>query len=238
MKRLAFLIVTIAALALAALWLVHLNNERQAETARRAVVEETFRVMRDRAENGEIAAQVTIANWLRSGTNTDTDAEAAIVWYRRAAHRGSAEAARLIGAMYETGDGVRVDYNQAADWYRISVNLGGTPETYFALGWLSLYGRGVAHDLGAAVEWFGKAAESGHGVSQYLLGTIYDEGWGVQPDVVKAYAWYTRAVGQRDGIVSFNAKFDPLAARDRLAKRMNSQQVREGEAAARTVRNR
>ena len=233
MRRLVFLILAITILALSGLWVAHLNREREEESARREAIAETFRVMKERAESGELEAQLILADWLRTGTNTVPDPISAIELYRRAAREGSAEAARRIGTMYETGDGVVLDYLRAADWYRVSVNLGGTPEAFFKLGWLSLYGRGVAHDLRTAVDWFERAAKDGHGVARYLLGAIHDEGWGIQPDVVKAYAWYTEALRQRDAILAFNAKFDPRTARERLAKRMNSQQIREGEAMAR-----
>ena len=233
MRRLVFLVLAIAILALSGLWIAHLNRERDDERARREAVAETFRVMKERAESGDLEAQLTLADWLRTGVNTLPDPSSAIELYRRAARAGSAEAARRIGTMYETGEGVVLDYLRAADWYRVSVNLGGTPEAFFKLGWLSLYGRGVAYDLRAAVDWFERAAKDGHGVAQYLLGAIHDEGWGIQPDVVKAYAWYTKALPRRDAVLAFNAKFDPRAARDHLAKRMNSQQIREGEAMAR-----
>lgn len=38
--------------------------------------------------------------------------------------------------------------------------------------------------------WMRRAAESGHSRSQYMLGTMYEQGLGMRTDYAQAYRWY------------------------------------------------
>ncbi len=55
---------------------------------------------------------------------------------------------------------------------------------------LAAFGEGRMGD--ARVEWQ-KCAHEGHQISQFLLGQLYEEGQGIEPDMVLAHKWYCLA---------------------------------------------
>lgn len=64
---------------------------------------------------------------------------------------------------------------------------------------------------------FKESAQSGHAAAQYMLGRLYQEGRGIDRDIVQAYAWYD---------VSALAGYSPAgAARDALAPQMTAGQL-------------
>ena len=58
-------------------------------------------------------------------------------------------------------------------------------QEYFLRAQQYEHGDGVPRDLAAAVEWYSKAAELGHGEAQLALGAMYHGGYGVPGDPVK-----------------------------------------------------
>jgi soluble lytic murein transglycosylase-like protein len=69
------------------------------------------------AEQGDLKAQVELATALEHGEGIKRDMERAIVWYCRAAGRGSKDAQRSLGWIYANGrHGVRRDDDVAAYW--------------------------------------------------------------------------------------------------------------------------
>ena len=47
-----------------------------------------------------------------------------------------------------------------------------------------------------AVEWDRKAAERGLADAQFILGFMYENGYGVEQDLRKAREWYQKAANQ------------------------------------------
>ncbi|WP_370675691.1 peptidoglycan-binding protein [Pleomorphomonas sp. PLEO] len=54
-------------------------------------------------------------------------------------------------------------------------------------------GRGVPQDLGAAIDWYRRAAEAGLAPAQYRLGSLYEKGIGTARDAKTAAGWYAKA---------------------------------------------
>jgi len=92
---------------------------------------------------------------------------------------------RNLGSFYETGTGVRLDPEKAADLYRQASTLGNARATR-NLAYMYYFGRGVPYDQKHAAELFQKAAESGGGQAQYDLSRLYYRGHGVERDLTKA----------------------------------------------------
>lgn len=55
-----------------------------------------------------------------------------------------------------------------------------------------------AKNFAQAVYCYRKAAEQGHANAQYMLGLMYDNGYGVMPDYEEARKWYRKAAEQGD----------------------------------------
>lgn len=70
----------------------------------------------------------------------------------------------------------------------------GEPSVQLDLGFMYDNGRyGVEQDFEQAVFWYRKAAERGHPVAQFILGTKYMAGTGVGQDLVQAAQWLEKA---------------------------------------------
>lgn len=112
-----------------------------------------------------------------------------------AASRGNAESQYRLGLMYQFGDGVLTDPDQAFNWYQASA-LQGNAEAQNKLGWMYQNGQGTSKDPVKAFNWFWAAAVQGNALAQLLLGSMYEDGEGVSKDLVQAFRWYHAAAVQ------------------------------------------
>jgi uncharacterized protein len=80
--------------------------------------------------------------------------------FHEAATAGSPTAMAYLGWMHETGRGVPVDGEQAADWYRRAARAG-AHDYAIKLGWMYLGGHGVEQDRVTACKWANLAAAGG-----------------------------------------------------------------------------
>jgi TIR domain/Sel1 repeat len=58
--------------------------------------------------------------------------------------------------------------------------------------------NGQPRDAGLALEWLTKAAGQGNGAAMRSMGQIYENGWGVQAEVLQALKWYELAAKAGD----------------------------------------
>jgi len=82
-----------------------------------------------------------------------------MAWFFRAAAEQNDKAMNSMGVMYQNGQGVLVDYPEAARWYRKAADLGNASAMY-NLATLYDEGRGVPKDPAEARKWLDKAAEA------------------------------------------------------------------------------
>ncbi len=115
--------------------------------------------------------------------------------YTIAANQGDSSAQNTLGLMYDQGQGVAQDYEQAAIWYRKAAEQGHSRAQY-NLAVKYQFGQGVPVNFKQSVYWFMMAAEQGNASSQHSLGVLYAEGRGVQRDLVQAYVWTSLAAAQ------------------------------------------
>ena len=138
----------------------------------------------------------------------------AIEWYTKAAEAGDREAMNNLGRRYYTAGGVEKDLEAASRWFRAAARIpkdkpdcrsmetrgdgdlsGGVPDALFNLGRVS-DDRERGGDSAAAAEtrcWYEMAADAGHADAMVKLGSIYETGRGVEPNVATAVEWYERA---------------------------------------------
>lgn len=87
-------------------------------------------------------------------------------------------------------------------------------------------GEDVPQDHAEAVKWFSMAAEQGNQKAKVSLGYMYKNGQGVPQDYVQAHKWYNLAnVGRLIG----EDREIYIKDRDRVAKKMTSEQVAEAQ---------
>jgi len=124
-------------------------------------------------------------------------------WYRLAAEQGKADAQHNLALMYDSGQGVPQDYQEAVRWYRLAAEQGKAKAQYI-LGLMYADGEGVTQDDQEAVKWYRLAAEQGDASAQFNLGVMYEKGRGVPEDYQEAVKWYRRAAEQGDAYAQTN----------------------------------
>ncbi|MBI5443761.1 MAG: sel1 repeat family protein, partial [Deltaproteobacteria bacterium] len=130
----------------------------------------------------------------------------AFEWYTKADAQHVATSANSIGALYYRGLGVKQDAAEAVRWFRKAAEAGAGVGAINLAGRL-LSGEGVAEDAVEARLWFEKAAAATGtddetlivvAAARSLLGKIYEEGNGVEKDLVKALQLYGEAASRNE----------------------------------------
>jgi len=121
---------------------------------------------------------------------------------------GYGEAALMLGHMYVLGLGTDVNVPQGIDWLKKAAHMPyetlrfsplaperSTPKIDASLTLASLYmtGYGVPKDNQKALDWYQKAANTGHLPSLNLLGTLFLNGQAGLKDSQKAFKYYKKA---------------------------------------------
>ena len=130
-----------------------------------------------------------------AGAPWPRDPTSLLAHLQREAQAGDPEAQLQLGILYGRGDGVELDYEVAAKWFRAAADQG-LPRAQFDMGVLYERGRGVQIDNTKAARWYLKAAEGGYPPAEYNLAVFYANGQGIDQDLTKAALWYRRAALQ------------------------------------------
>lgn len=120
------------------------------------------------------------------------------------------EVAALAGAIaLPTSVAAASFYNDGVEAYRAKnyqlarelwakAVLDGEPSARNNLGFLLYYGLGGEPDLARAIVLWKESAIYGHSESQWHLGVAYEEGKGVDKNLVEAYAWYRCSIASAE----------------------------------------
>ncbi len=119
----------------------------------------------------------------------------ALIWYRRAADKGSNSALIHLGNFYENGLGITADVNEAIKHFRHAADAGDAEAQYrLALALLKAH----PDDAGARTEAFEllrKSADGGFATAELRVGAIYERGEFGQPtDFERALPLYLRSI--------------------------------------------
>ena len=146
-------------------------------------------------------------------------AEGPLESLRKNAAQGDARAQYELGEMYDKGEGVAANSDEAVKWYHKAAEQG-HPGAQWQLGYKYEYGSEVAVDNVESIKWFRKAAEQGHGIAQFELAMRYHTGKGTAKDLVEAYKWVLLA--ETNGI-------SVDAYKDLLEKEMTPEQIAQAQ---------
>lgn len=111
------------------------------------------------------------------------------------AEAGDPGAQKIIGIMYDYGQGVEKDPKQALFWYTLSANQG-DPAVQYQVGAKYFRGDGVQQDYHEAARWWELAANGGQVDAQFNLGLMYYRGLSVEQDNQRAAGLFRRAADQ------------------------------------------
>jgi len=225
MKQLFFATLGLFLLAGITFWTLGQNPQMSPEVLKKMKVISRFKETLPVADSGDAQAQYDVAVMYETGDGTKIDKKQALKWLLKAAEQGHAESRFKLGWMYANGIIVRQDYFMAAKYYRLAATFNNHIEAQFRLGELHFNGRGVDHDYGKAIKYYTQAAGKGHAASQYILSSMYLEGWGVKRDLVTAYVWLTLSMNKRAEALAVSKKYDPVLKMKQLRPKMNNFQI-------------
>ena len=123
------------------------------------------------AKQGDLAAQIELANGYRKGIGVNQDYKTAVKWFTLAAEQGNAEAQYNLGIMHSFGLGVVPNYQPAVKWYTLAAEQGNALAQY-NLGRLYYLGKGVSEDLVYAHMWAQQASSNGFEMGSELTDLI------------------------------------------------------------------
>ncbi len=129
---------------------------------------------------------------------TKTPSVSEIFSLQAAASKGDAEAQFQIGFINESQNNLA----EAKSWYQKAAEQGHIAAEV-RLGGFYWSGQGVSKSITEAKKWFRKslvalkpAVKRGDAEAEYLLGSLYDKGWGVKQDFKTAMDLYLKAAAQ------------------------------------------
>ena len=152
--------------------------------------------IQQRAQAGDSEAQYILGSAYRTGGPIlAKDMNATVQWWRKAAAQGHARAQNDLGYLYQKGEGVPLDYAEAAKWYRMAAAQGDAT-AQDNLGSLYFSGRGVRRSYKAAFAWVAMAARQGLAAAQHDLAIMYRYGKGTGRNLSAAVNFFTQAARQ------------------------------------------
>lgn len=122
------------------------------------------------------------------------------------AEHGNVAAQFALAVIYELGQELIQDYEQAARWFLAAAKQGHV-EAQYKLGRMYDNGRGVGKDYKEGARWIQAAAEQGYVEAQYSLGLMYGTGRGVRQDDKEAIRWLRASAEQGNAYAQFNLGF-------------------------------
>lgn len=102
---------------------------------------------------------------------------------------GMTDAQYMLARMYEQGDGVEKNLNEARRLFKAAAGKGHKD----AQQRLAMFENADTGDESVVLEWYLPAAKEGDIDAQYNLGFMYETGWGVRIDEKAAVKWYQEA---------------------------------------------
>lgn len=111
------------------------------------------------------------------------------------AESGSPDAQKILGLMYDYGQGVEKDPKQALYWYTLSAEQG-DPAVQYQVGAKYFRGDGVKQDYDEAAKWWELAATGGQVDAQFNLGLMYYRGLSVEQNDKRAAELFLQAAKQ------------------------------------------
>jgi uncharacterized protein len=86
---------------------------------------------------------------------------------------------------------------------------------------------GPPQDFARAAAWFARAAEQGHPMAQFNMGSLYEDGRGVPEDLVLAHMWFNLAAAAFPWPGDMRSR--AFLRRDRVAERLTAAQLRDAQ---------
>lgn len=160
------------------------------------------------------------SDFLKEALTIKKDIQKSLNYIKKASSLGHAHASYLIGWSFEYGNGFKIDYLKAKEYYELAIKQDGTGWYKGYLGRLYLDGRGVSANVTLALKLFEEAANANNDGAQFLLGEFYENGNYVEKNIDLAIYWYKKAANNGDE--GANKKLKQLAKPKKTKKEIQA----------------
>ena len=155
-----------------------------------------FAEIKSQAVGGDAKAQLELAIRYRDGKGVTKDDKQAMQWAHKAADAGNADAMDFVGFAYLRGAVIKRNPAIAIAYFKAAAD--DSAQAAFNLGQCFFGAQGTEQDCPKALEWWKKAAESGHGRAAANAAMAYHSGEGIAADAVQARRLAERAAELND----------------------------------------
>ena len=155
-----------------------------------------FAEIKSQAVGGDAKAQLELAIRYRDGKGVTKDDKQAMQWAHKAADAGNADAMDFVGFAYLHGAVIKRNPAIAIAYFKAAAD--DSAQAAFNLGQCFFGAQGTEQDCPKALEWWKKAAESGHGRAAANAAMAYHSGEGIAADAVQARRLAERAAELND----------------------------------------
>jgi hypothetical protein len=131
-------------------------------------------------------------------------AEKHLAWYAKASKLGKTKAQLALAKLYLRGKGVDRDFAKAAALFRDAAARGRDPDAQYALAVMLERGMGTVKNQREALNWYRRAAKTGHSRALLNLGFAYVRGVGVPQDYKKAREYFELAAAKNLAEAQYN----------------------------------
>jgi TPR repeat protein len=122
----------------------------------------------------------------------DAKPESSFQWFKAAAQLSNSYAMYKLGNIYERGINRKKSLDSAMYWYRQSSDHGESISSS-TIALFYLRGDIVRQNVGEGMQWMQKAVRQDLASGYFELGTVYEKGIGVEPDLARAHEYYSKA---------------------------------------------
>ncbi|MCP3447421.1 tetratricopeptide repeat protein [Bradyrhizobium sp. CCGUVB14] len=148
------------------------------------------------AQEGNAEAQRFVGILYDNGYAVPQDGRQAVEWFRKAAAQSDAQAEYRLGTKFVSGhNGLPQDIAQGLSLMEKAGEHGYAYSYYWIGNYYERGAPGLPADQAQAVKWWRKAADMGDSLAQTSLGFAYQQGRGVNQNVIEAISWYRKAAG-------------------------------------------
>lgn len=155
------------------------------------------------ALNGDLAAQVQLAQILYRGEKVERDLSTALQWFRKAASQGHGESQAMVAYMLDEGFGCAQNEVEGLHWHRLAAENG---SAYSQRKLAAAYEAGelLRQDYEEAAKWYRLAADQGSPDAQFSLGWLLYSGNGVPQNLEEAAEYFERSALQGNAAAQYN----------------------------------
>ena len=168
------------------------------------------------AEQDDPEAQFLYGKFLLGIVNDDQFHQP-FEWVYKSAINGYLEAQAMLSYFYQYGHGVEQSYEKATYWTRTAAE-NGLASAQTTLGQNYIWCELEKKDFPKAVYWLQKATDQGDQEAMFALAELYEGGYGVAKDLIRAYVLYIQSSNQHPEAIDFAVALRDKMSDDEISK--------------------